>query len=748
MSLAGTKIQRKTQILSRFPLEDFVGRKHELEKILDFARQEKSGRGLLILSAPAEDSSELLRQIYDRLFAEHGAIIPFYFAFNKSDQTAGNAARRFLQSFLLQVVAFRRKDAKLLDAAPEMCEIAELAAPADGYWIDRLVAGCEAESRLNNDRSVIRQCLSAPLRAAAHGALSIVIIDDFQQAESLSGDVSLVAEIKEIYSRSTVPFVISGLRRHLLNATQGGESALTNVSTLPLSEISMTDSALLVEKLANRFGIATTAQSRDLIVHQLGRKSLFINSLLMSACDRQVSLESFSQFQQVYTEELLGGRIGRFFDQVFDEITPDRETQREILRLLHDSLNSEKESSTVDFWRKRVNLKPEEFYKLLNKLNLHEIIRLNSSVLEISEAETVLRDYVQARYRLEIKGEPRALILGEMLSDALKRAPKLMSRYYRRSAAIGLREILKAFNCQKIPHILFDYTDFKQKYKGEEAEKVKQGLLAETELFELPQIVYTTNCAAIYPPIQQFTDDERCAVALGFESGTYSDESEIVWLVAEMDSKLEADKELVEFWLDRLEIVAIFCNFKRVQFWLITPEGFSPEAASILASRHAFGSSQAQTALIAESLKAEHAVKNNASTNEFELVIPMGGDTEMIAAQAVEEIARRSSFAPKAINQIKTALIEACINASEHSLSPDRKIYQKFSLNGNKLIITIANRGIAFRQNSEIQASPNDETSSGRRGWGLKLMRKLMDEVSFEQTDDGTRIKMVKYLIS
>ena len=38
------------------------------------------------------------------------------------------------------------------------------------------------------------------------------------------------------------------------------------------------------------------------------------------------------------------------------------------------------------------------------------------------------------------------------------------------------------------------------------------------------------------------------------------------------------------------------------------------------------------------------------------------------------------------------------------------------------------------------------ESENGRRGWGLKLMRTLMDEVKFEQIDDGTRISMVKYL--
>jgi anti-sigma regulatory factor (Ser/Thr protein kinase) len=39
-----------------------------------------------------------------------------------------------------------------------------------------------------------------------------------------------------------------------------------------------------------------------------------------------------------------------------------------------------------------------------------------------------------------------------------------------------------------------------------------------------------------------------------------------------------------------------------------------------------------------------------------------------------------------------------------------------------------------------------DEPDEGRRGWGLKLMRRLMDEVSIEDVDDGTRIVMTKYL--
>jgi serine/threonine-protein kinase RsbW len=128
------------------------------------------------------------------------------------------------------------------------------------------------------------------------------------------------------------------------------------------------------------------------------------------------------------------------------------------------------------------------------------------------------------------------------------------------------------------------------------------------------------------------------------------------------------------------------------------------------------------------------------------MVVPMGGDTEMIAAHAVEEIARRHDFKPRAITQIKTALVEACINATEHSLSPDRKIYQKFTVEDDKIVITISNRGIKIPSEKVAEMTTQIEPDEGRRGWGLKLMRTLMDEVKFEQVDDGTRISMVKYL--
>ena len=203
---------------------------------------------------------------------------------------------------------------------------------------------------------------------------------------------------------------------------------------------------------------------------------------------------------------------------------------------------------------------------------------------------------------------------------------------------------------------------------------------------------------------------------------------------------------MTEEWCNRLTALAHECSFGRVRLWLVAPEGFSPEACGLLNEREAYGSSRQQVELLTARIASE-ARAFESPPDEYEMVIPMGADTELIAAHTVEQIARRVNFRPEAINQIKTALVEACINATEHSLSPDRKIYQRFRVDNDKLVVTVASRGVVpanvAGQNGEGVSQLEGQS---RRGWGLKLIRTLMDEVEFERVDDGTQLRMTKYI--
>jgi serine/threonine-protein kinase RsbW len=280
-------------------------------------------------------------------------------------------------------------------------------------------------------------------------------------------------------------------------------------------------------------------------------------------------------------------------------------------------------------------------------------------------------------------------------------------------------------------------------YRGETDGVIENGLANETELVELPQVVQTAACAAYSATFA--CDAERCVVAHAFAAGEYADENEIVWLCAQIDSKLEATRELTDEWCKRLAAFARESGFARFRIWLVSKEGFSAGASELLNQCGAFGSSHQQFELLKALVQTKGQTADEPSADEFEMVIPMSADTELIAARTAEQIARRVNFAPQAINQIKTAVVEACINAAEHSLSPDRKIYQRFVVENDRLVITVASRGVAPKQADVGVGAIDQGNGNGRRGWGLKLIKSLMDEVEFERVDDGTQLKMTKY---
>jgi serine/threonine-protein kinase RsbW len=197
--------------------------------------------------------------------------------------------------------------------------------------------------------------------------------------------------------------------------------------------------------------------------------------------------------------------------------------------------------------------------------------------------------------------------------------------------------------------------------------------------------------------------------------------------------------------------VADEAGFTNYRIGLVANEGFSDGALDALGSYNAVGSSRRQAMMLREELGGTGGAVTDTEGIEYEMVIPVGEDTELIAAHALEEIARRHKFPSKAINQLKTALVEACINAAEHGLAPDRKIHQRFLVSDDKITISISNRGLrltdklAEREEGEVQVLPQ-ESPDTRRGWGLNLIRGLMDDVRVEPVDDGTRITMTKFL--
>ncbi len=225
------------------------------------------------------------------------------------------------------------------------------------------------------------------------------------------------------------------------------------------------------------------------------------------------------------------------------------------------------------------------------------MINWDGETIDAEGNSTVWKDYLKTRFRLDALREPRALVVADVMADALKRAPQTIARHYRRAASLRLRELLGKFNSQTVPRILFNFAEFAAAYKGSAPEQIAAALDADTDLFDLPQVFHTANGISFSRALRQF-GEVNSAVAHAFESGGYTDANEIVWLVARVESKLEASRALVESWLGLLESVSRQSGFVRTQIWLIANEGFTVEASDLLKERRAFGSSQQQFELL------------------------------------------------------------------------------------------------------------------------------------------------------
>jgi len=134
---------------------------------------------------------------------------------------------------------------------------------------------------------------------------------------------------------------------------------------------------------------------------------------------------------------------------------------------------------------------------------------------------------------------------------------------------------------------------------------------------------------------------------------------------------------------------------------------------------------------------------------QMELTLPMVPDIEIAAARAAGNLARELGMSAEKIDEMAHAIIEACINAREHSGCADNRIYLRFvgtfQGDGNPRIdVWISDHGRGFDL-EEARSRRQKLGPTYRRGRGIQLMQAHMDEVEISSSAEGTTVHMVKY---
>ena len=130
---------------------------------------------------------------------------------------------------------------------------------------------------------------------------------------------------------------------------------------------------------------------------------------------------------------------------------------------------------------------------------------------------------------------------------------------------------------------------------------------------------------------------------------------------------------------------------------------------------------------------------------KVELTIPIIHDMELAATKTAEVVAKHMGLDEEKSAEISMALIEATINAFEHSDSNTGNVEIHFVIQGDTLLITVTDKGKGFDK-SKVKIPKIEEklSSDFKRGWGLQLIQELMDTVKFESSEEGTTVTMTK----
>lgn len=160
-----------------------------------------------------------------------------------------------------------------------------------------------------------------------------------------------------------------------------------------------------------------------------------------------------------------------------------------------------------------------------------------------------------------------------------------------------------------------------------------------------------------------------------------------------------------------------------------------------------------------EDLKQSEPLTNIAAEEEsikildgqsIEISIPNKLGHERIAMACSASFAKIVGFHPERIEDLKTAVAEACINAMEHGNKndPNARVVINMRYDDHIFSVSVMDQGKGMANSTESYEEPDIELKIQQlqtpRGLGIFLIKKLVDEVEFNQTtDEGHMVRMI-----
>ncbi|HSL98867.1 MAG TPA: ATP-binding protein [Candidatus Limnocylindria bacterium] len=733
---------------------EFFGREEELSSLLRVCLEGKSGIGasVLIYGPPNVGKSSLLLKLKSELKSLPQSTappcpFPFYYSFSNILSHPLALSQHFLQEYLWQLLVFLGESPP---AAFDLDALCDTLAARGHMECREYLSAHRRYSEKGDGLSALANAFSFPFATGGELLYPVFLFDDFQYTIKLQNisEGAIFSILRPYIKSGHFPMIVSGSSPGHVTSSLKREGLYGSFQLLEVGGLSPDASVKAWGPLFERRKIRMPESLSVRAAVRLGHIPIYQRMLAEEISFRNIRIEDEVEFENLFALSVTEGKLNRYWREFFENAIPDRVNRARAVKFLKRVIYDRFPIDTFEGAFSLMGTSPEEGSEILSALEFKGLLKSDFEHIEFVR-DPVLADFLFWAFERGVLGKNTSQVAASIVQAKIAHGVQEESRGEQEASAEIAKGMMRRWDCRDVPALLFDFGKFHEKYGDKGLLEVLIGLERDPRKVRLPKI---SSVSKGYRTLRGGSRFDFDLVAYGFHDGDFSEENLVIWAV-DVNTETKLAQSAVEHFENRCRLLSLDKGLKPGQLrkWILF-EGAADAAVVGLADRYGIHlTHRTQMRLFLNLFGMQELEKGPEERRppearagekplEFELVLPMKADTEVVAARVAEEVAAYASLDKDTVDRIKMAIIEACINAFEHSEAETGKVRLRYVLSPERIELFVQDEGKGFRAPAE-----GDE-SKRNRGWGLKLISELVDEVHIETGEHGTTVRMVKNL--
>ncbi len=406
-------------ILDKSVTKNFFGRENLLEILYRTVSSAKNGgAGSILLSGKrGVGKTKLLANLYNLIFERQEGVRPFFYTVRKSFASAEDFADDYLVSFILQGLAFQRKDSALLSGVYSLEDLREGAKEFGAQWVVDIINDYMKVREEGGELKIFLNAVSAPYRSyQITGVPVLVMIDNMHNVRELcerkGSKLNLgfwtpfAASIRSLH----VPHIFSGLPHEIERAFFEDALSGDHLEMIDLPGLNRKDSIKLFTSLCEMYGLKVELEPAD-FVGTFGGNPLYIKNFLQAA--RQTgNILSKDVFQRAYYNEITTGMTYKYWTFLLKKYVQQLDLRKPSLGFLYSLCGDNKDDPSSD--TAELPLLEQNVVEHIMEL-LHDSGSIETGFSETRPVDGVLEDIIKRLYQKEVLNESSDMVRESMV---------------------------------------------------------------------------------------------------------------------------------------------------------------------------------------------------------------------------------------------------------------------------------------------------------------------------------------------